>query len=151
MGRTDEEMCPLVWKEPVIDDDPFDEDDPVDPPYQVGETYWCRKCNAYSKDFYASTIARRIRQCKVCKTKKRRERERVTSHLSKLRAKLFKSFNRRGFKGHRSVFKEKSSLINLIKSRGLRVRDVLAIIPPSNADEVSNMKAYAFKLRPNLL
>ena len=85
MGRTGEEMCPLVWKEPVIDDDPFDEDDPVEPTYQVGETYWCRTCNVYSKDFYASSVARRIRQCKVCKIKKRRER--VKSHLSKLREK----------------------------------------------------------------
>jgi len=46
------------------------------------------------------------------------------------------------------LFKNKSSLVDLIRSRGLSVKDVAAIIPPKDEAEVSNMQAYGFRLRP---
>ena len=111
MGRTKQAMSPVFWgEEPAIADDPFDE-----PPYQVADTFYCNACKAYSKEFYPSAIARRMRECRPCKNKKRKSR--VQSHLSKLRSRLFKAFNRRGFKSHRTVFQNKSSLVELIRAR----------------------------------
>ena len=134
-------MSPVFWgDEPVMADDPFDE-----PPYQVDDKFYCNACKAYSKEFYPSAIARRMRECRPCKNKKRKSR--VQSHLSKLRSRLFKAFNWRGFKGHKIVFKNKSSLVELIRERGLSVKDVAAIIPPKDETQVSNMGAYGFKLR----
>jgi hypothetical protein len=148
MGRTMD--SPLVWNEPVDDDDPFvNEEEVVDPPFQDKDTYWCNACAAYRKEFYPSSIARRMRQCRPCKNKKRKSR--VQSHLSKLRSRLFKAFNRRGFKGHRAVFREKSTLVQLIKSRGLSVKAVVAIVPPKDEADVSNMQAYGFTLRPTFI
>ena len=141
MGRTMQAMSPVFWgDEPVMADDPFDE-----PPYQVDDKFYCNACKAYSKEFYPSAIARQMRECRPCKNNKRKSR--VQSHLSKLRSRLFKAFNRRGFKGHRTVFKNKSSLVELIRDRGLLVKDVTAIIPPKDENEVSNMGAYGFILR----
>ena len=141
MGRsTMESMC---------DDPSVDEGAPVEQPFQVGDTFWCNACAAYRKEFYPSSIARRMRQCRPCKIDKRNTR--AQSHLSKLRARLFKAFNRRGFKDHRTFFKNKSSLVELIRSRGLSVKDVAAIIPPKDEAEVSNMQAYGFRLRPTFI
>ena len=141
MGRTKQAMSPVFWgEEPAIADDSFDE-----PPYQVADTFYCNACKAYSKEFYPSAIARRMRECRPCKNKKRKSR--VQSHLSKLRSRLFKAFNRRGYKGHKIIFKNKSSLVELIRDRGLSVKDVAAIIPPKDETQVSNMGAYGFVLR----
>jgi hypothetical protein len=55
-----------------------------------------------------------------------------------------------GIKGHRSVFKTKSSIVSLIKSKGLRVKDVESIVPPKSEADISNVAAYRFFLRSDL-
>jgi len=148
MGRSGEAMCPIDFmKDPpkdFVDEDIGDEP----PPYQSGDMFWCNDCSSYTKDFYASSIARYSRLCRPCKTKKRQTR--VQTHLSKLRSRLFRAFNRMGIKGHRSVFKTKSSIVSLIKSKGLRVKDVESIVPPKSEADISNLQAYRFVLRSDL-
>ena len=141
-------MCPIDFmKEPpkdFVDEEIGDEP----PPYQSGEMYWCDGCSSYTKDFFPSSIARHSRLCRPCKTKKRQTR--VQTHLSKLRSRLFRAFNRMGIKGHRSVFKTKASIVSLIKSKGLRVKDVESIVPPKSEADISNTQAYRFILRSEL-
>jgi hypothetical protein len=144
MGRSGEAMCPIDVPPEFVDDDFEDK-----PPYKCGEDmYWCSGCSCYTKDFFPSSIARNSRQCRQCKHQARKAR--VQTHVSKLRTRLFKAFNRIGIKGHRSVFKKESSIVYLIKSRGLSVKDVEAIIPPKSEADLSNVLAYRFILRSGL-
>jgi hypothetical protein len=52
--------------------------------------------------------------------------------------------------GMRNVFKTKSSIVSLIKSKGLRVKDVESIVPPKSEADISNSQAYRFVLRSDL-
>ena len=130
MGRSSEAMCPIDFMKlppkEFVDEDIEDEPPP---------------CNDCSR-------ARYSRLCRSCKTMKRQTR--VQTHLSKLRSRLFRAFNRMGIKAHRNVFKTKSSIVSLIKSKGLRVKDVLSIVPPKGEADISNAQAYRFVLRSEL-
>jgi hypothetical protein len=55
-----------------------------------------------------------------------------------------------GIKAHRNVFRTKSSIVSLIKSKGLRVKDVEFIVPPKSEADISNLQAYRFVLRSDL-